>query len=279
MDAAPIPHATLDYDALVRVCRPTPWRPLHDAACGRHPRVLRKILALGAPGEVNATHAITGFTALHWAVHCGRNRNVLVLLKTPGVAVNPKDVNGWTPLHWAASNGRHAAVLALLSAPDVHVNAKSNDGRTPLHIAAGLGHVAVVRALLAAPGVDVSIRSINAKDGDCSTALSAAFRHGHLPVVLLLLLEQPCVRMPTDAAWAAEARAAASTADAVWAAAAAADAVAAAAAAAEDELDLSGVDEYYDRHHAAWTLDGSGLPPPKRAPLRSWGVALAASPA
>ena len=109
---------------------------------------------VGAGGSVAAgfvaKSAPDGYTALHMAVHRGRE-DLTAMLLAAGARSDARDGNSQTPLHLASEHGREAIVRALLAA-GADPNAADAWQRTPLHRAAAGQHAEVYRALRAAGG-------------------------------------------------------------------------------------------------------------------------------
>ena len=117
----------------------------HTAAARGRTADLRRLLALGADGEL-ATN--TGVTPLMSAAENGRGRAVALLLAA-GVEVDARDRDGWSALHYAASGGEITAARLLL-AVGAAAGASSDLGWTPLHLACRAGAADLVEELLAA---------------------------------------------------------------------------------------------------------------------------------
>ena len=125
----------------------------HAAATRGRTADLRRLLALGADGEL-ATN--TGVTPLMSAAGKGRGRAVALLLAAR-VEVDARDRDGWSALHYAASGGK-TAVARLLLAIGAAVGNSSELGWTPLQLACRAGAGELVEELLAA-GADPNIES------------------------------------------------------------------------------------------------------------------------
>ncbi|OUZ99343.1 IQ motif [Macleaya cordata] len=85
-----------------------------------------------------------------------------------GVNINFRDVNGWTALHWAASCGRERTVVALVSlgaAPGALTDPtpKYPSGRTPADLASGNGHKGIA-GYLAETALTTHLSSLALKD-------------------------------------------------------------------------------------------------------------------
>ena len=81
-----------------------------------------------------------GFTALHFAVSCSKDK-------------------GYTQLHEACIKGDVTEVMRLVNVDDHMINAQDNAGSTPLHWACRLGHSDIVKTLMLA-GADETITDI-----------------------------------------------------------------------------------------------------------------------
>ncbi|KAF2454898.1 hypothetical protein BDY21DRAFT_325395 [Lineolata rhizophorae] len=129
------------------------------AASQPNSRILHELLARAGPGAADARDA-DGWTPLAWAMNppgYAGNAALLLLCRTPGVAVDGRDAAGRSPLSHAAAAGNVAVVAFLLGAANADVNSRDGQGCTPLARAARAGHLDVVRALAGAPGVDVGL--------------------------------------------------------------------------------------------------------------------------
>lgn len=79
-----------------------------------HRKVFDAILAFGP--DVNHANRMHKKTALHLAAHCNNLLAIDVLLKQPGVYLNPKSCGLDTPLHYAVRVGSIEAIRALMTA-------------------------------------------------------------------------------------------------------------------------------------------------------------------
>ena len=181
----------------------TGFTPLHLAAIGGSPAVVRMLLAKGADpdakdglGETPLEQAARldqievvdlllppGAAArsdlLSGAVVKGQTDLVKVLLEH-GAEVNARSSQGATPLDDAALKGR-VEVARLLLQHGADVKARNSYGGTPLHDAALGGHADVVELLLE------NGAAIDARDDSGATPLYQAAAWGRLEVVDLLL--------------------------------------------------------------------------------------------
>ncbi|PIA55189.1 hypothetical protein AQUCO_00800132v1 [Aquilegia coerulea] len=95
-----------------------------------------------------------------------------------GIGINFRDVNGWTALHWAASCGRERTVVALLqldAAPGALTDPspKFPAGRTPADLASSNGHKGIA-GFLAEASLTTHLSALNVKDskeGEASETL------------------------------------------------------------------------------------------------------------
>lgn len=105
--------------------------------------------------SVDATHAVSGQTALHLACLQGHERVVGALLRK-GAEADIKDaVLGETALHKAASRG-HARIAQMLLSVGASKTARNRRGRTPMEIAsrAGLGEQSLLLRVLGSSPAD-----------------------------------------------------------------------------------------------------------------------------
>ncbi|GAV84782.1 IQ domain-containing protein/CG-1 domain-containing protein/Ank_2 domain-containing protein [Cephalotus follicularis] len=96
-----------------------------------------------------------------------------------GVSVNFRDVNGWTALHWAASCGRERTVASLISldaAPGALTDPSPQypSGRTPADLASANGHKGIA-GYLAESSLSAHLHSleINTQDQDAAESSGA----------------------------------------------------------------------------------------------------------
>ncbi|ONI02281.1 hypothetical protein PRUPE_6G187700 [Prunus persica] len=105
-----------------------------------------------------------GQGVLHFGAALGYDW-VLLPTITAGVSVNFRDVNGWTALHWAASCGRERTVASLISlgaAPGALTDpsTKYPTGRTPADLASAEGHKGIA-GYLAESALSAHLSSLN----------------------------------------------------------------------------------------------------------------------
>lgn len=160
---------------------------VHAAAARGRTADLRRLLALGADGEL-ATN--TGVTPLMSAAANGRRRAVALLLGAR-VEVDARDRDGWSALHYAASGGRTTVARMLLEG-GAAVGSSSELGWTPLHLACRAGAGELVEELLAA-GADSNVESHAA-----GPPLLFAVRSGDRRAVAALLAAGANVGTHTD---------------------------------------------------------------------------------
>lgn len=79
-----------------------------------------------------------GYSALHWAVHCGADLNLIKFLVNRGADVSLKNGEGRTALHIAHDNPRIARFLISRGA---NVSENDNQGFTPIYYAENLDSV------------------------------------------------------------------------------------------------------------------------------------------
>ncbi|XP_050388150.1 calmodulin-binding transcription activator 3-like isoform X2 [Argentina anserina] len=131
-----------------------------------------------------------GQGVLHFGAALGYDW-VLLPTITAGVSVNFRDVNGWTALHWAAYCGRERTVAELIylgAAPGALTDptAKYPSGETPADLASEQGHKGIA-GYLAESALSKHLESLNLdlKDGNSpdisgAKAVSSSSRDGEL---------------------------------------------------------------------------------------------------
>ena len=148
---------------------------LHWACKIRRTACLEQLLRKSYKAAVNHQD-VEGQSPLHWAVLCGHEEHVTLLLRHQADA-SRGDLEGRTPLHYAVNTGQLTCLRALLAARPAAANAADNMGRTPLHLASGeelneppelvaLAGGTTFDLLMATPGL-----SINQVDARGTTAL------------------------------------------------------------------------------------------------------------
>jgi hypothetical protein len=115
--------------------------PLHAAAAGHYPEIIKLLLAAGADVNAAGTHRLA--TPLHYAAD-GYSLNpawkpaqqtaTIRLLHHSGADLEARDKNGATPLHRAVRTRCAAAVQQLLELGS-DPTAQNNSGSTPFHLA------------------------------------------------------------------------------------------------------------------------------------------------
>ncbi|KAF7329506.1 Multiple ankyrin repeats single kh domain [Mycena kentingensis (nom. inval.)] len=181
--------------------------PLHRAALGREPAILRTLLEHDKGGIDMRDYL--GKTAL--LVACDESRSQLAhisILLEYGASVTATDAAGYIPLHFAARPHGVKAVRMLLeydTASDVEgkptqekptVNTRGGDGYTPLHFAAQLHAVEVVQILLE-HGADVNRKS----DRGWSPLYTAAQNGSFACIPLLIKAGGVIDAKETDKGW------------------------------------------------------------------------------
>ena len=124
----------------------------------------------------------SGLTPLLYAVCCGNERVVGILLSHQQIDADMPDCHGKTPLSYAAQDGLGGVVARLLERRGVDPNKHDDSGNTPLSFAARGGHDGVVKILLRRV-----VDNADEPDNDGKTPLSYAASGGHEEVVKLLL--------------------------------------------------------------------------------------------
>ncbi|KAM5577237.1 hypothetical protein ABKV19_007869 [Rosa sericea] len=151
-----------------------------------------------------------GQGVLHFGAALGYDW-VLLPTITAGVSVNFRDVNGWTALHWAAFCGRERTVASLISlgaAPGALTDptTKYPSGETPADLASEQGHKGIA-GYLAESSLSAHLESLNLdlKDGNSAEvsgtkAVSSSSRDGELTDGLSLRVSLTAVCNATQAA-------------------------------------------------------------------------------
>uniref|UniRef100_A0A6P7FR79 Ankyrin repeat and KH domain-containing protein CBG24701 n=1 Tax=Diabrotica virgifera virgifera TaxID=50390 RepID=A0A6P7FR79_DIAVI len=150
---------------------------LQRAAASGHEEVITLVLARGA--EVNGQDSVHGNTALHEASWKGHSKSVR-LLASAGADLNRCNGGGFTALHLSCQNGHNQSCRELLLAgcnPDI----QNNYGDTALHTAARYGHAGVTRILISA---QCRVSEQN-KNGDTALHISSAMGRRKLTRILL----------------------------------------------------------------------------------------------
>merc|ERR1719509_289669 len=100
-----------------------------------------------------------------WAVLCGREEVVEVLLAHPDVDVTCRGSADYTALHWACRFSSVGIVRRLLAMPGVQVDARNITGRTPLMEAVEEGgrRKEAVRVMVDVEGIDLDARNITGR--------------------------------------------------------------------------------------------------------------------
>ena len=117
--------------------------------------------------EVDKSHSMRGYTALHLAVQ-QKHADVVQVFIDAGAAVEAKDDSGSTPLHVASSSGSLHLVKLLIEA-GAGVRVTNGAGATCLLSAASHGHTETVRYLVGVEGVEVDHTDINVCVVTCSS--------------------------------------------------------------------------------------------------------------
>ncbi|KAK2798050.1 hypothetical protein FQN51_007975 [Onygenales sp. PD_10] len=124
------------------------------------------------------------FTPIFAAVMGGHSEVVELLLRQPGINVNPAESMGLTPLNLAMTDKQTEIVNIFLAQPSVNFNITTISGETPLLWAANQGNKKMIEQLLARPDVDVNLAGCKEHEG---TLLCWAVRHEDEAVFKMLL--------------------------------------------------------------------------------------------
>ncbi|XP_044781840.1 ankyrin repeat and SOCS box protein 3 isoform X3 [Bubalus bubalis] len=141
--------------------------------------VLRLLLRYGA--NVNGSHSMSGWNALHQASFQG-NAEIIKLLLKKGANKECQDDFGITPLFVAAQYGKLESLSILISS-GANVNCQALDKATPLFIAAQEGHTDCVELLLSS-GADPDLYC---NEDNWQLPIHAAAQMGHTKILDLLI--------------------------------------------------------------------------------------------
>ncbi|XP_044759632.1 uncharacterized protein LOC123317262 [Coccinella septempunctata] len=155
---------------------------LHLAAQGGHAPVVRLLLGVAAPKEVDSPDG-DGCTALQRAAADGHEEVIKLLLARGADADKQDSVHGNSALHEASWKG-YSKTIRLLAAAGAKLDSPNAGGFTPLHLCCQNGHNQSCRELLLA-GCDVDMKN---HYGD--TSLHTAARYGHAGVTRILISAQ-----------------------------------------------------------------------------------------
>lgn len=150
---------------------------LQRAASDGHEEVVKLLLARGA--DVDRQDNIHGNCAIHEASWKGYSRTV-ALLASAGANLTKTNAGGFTALHLCCQNGHNQSCRELLLAscnPDL----QNNYGDTSLHTSARYGHAGVTRILISAK---CRVSEPN-KNGDTALHIAAAMGRRKLTRILL----------------------------------------------------------------------------------------------
>lgn len=125
------------------------WTPMHSAAKGGHPKIVKYLLEKGGFGRAVNNE---GSSPLHYFVRntCSDDKefnDVITSLIQKGCIVDLQNTYGESPLHQAAMRGRDYCVLILLN-NQANPNLKTKFGETALHFAVRGGHIECINILL-----------------------------------------------------------------------------------------------------------------------------------
>ncbi|KAF5270682.1 hypothetical protein FQA39_LY01420 [Lamprigera yunnana] len=150
---------------------------LQRAASDGHEEVVRLLLARSA--DVDRQDNIHGNCAIHEAAWKGYSRTVS-LLTTASANLTKTNAGGFTALHLCCQNGHNQSCRELLLAGS-NSDLQNNYGDTALHTSARYGHAGVTRILISAK-CRVSEQN---KNGDTALHIAAAMGRRKLTRILL----------------------------------------------------------------------------------------------
>lgn len=159
---------------------------MHYAVQFDRPNLAAALIAAGCPFDAANAY---GVRPLHVAAEYGSAQCVQTLLAA-GAEVSAVGPGGATPLVLAVRSGRDNAVTTLLDA-GADVDRPLDNGQTPLMFAAAGGSASIAKSLLAAGCKhDVALKSSGLM------AIHYAARHGHWPVVEVLIAAGADINLP-----------------------------------------------------------------------------------
>ena len=151
--------------------------PLHEAARGNHPELVRDLIGWGA--DPRAAYR-DGRSAIWFATYYGRTEAALALLDA-GLDVN-EAVSGSTLLSLAAGENHPDLVRALL-ARGADPNLRNPGGLSPMMVASSRGYPRIVRILVEA-GADPEVRAVGRSEGKRAIDLANGRRGDEVRAVL-----------------------------------------------------------------------------------------------
>jgi ankyrin repeat protein len=143
-DAQEIDRLLTSNRSLVGALSPDGWTPLHLAAHFGKTDAVRILLNKGALVKARSTNALQNLP-IH-AAAAGRHPAVIKLLIDHGSPADARQHGGWTPLHAAAQTGDLESAQALIEA-GADVSARADNQQRPLDLALTKGHGAMVEFL------------------------------------------------------------------------------------------------------------------------------------
>ena len=171
------------------------YSPLHKAAEGGTPSVVRALLQAGAEVDARAKGFSVDYgwdwTPLHLAAGQNADPEVAGALLAAGADLHARGDAGQTPLHQAALN-ENPAIAALLLEARADVNARGSTGRTPLHEAAERNPNPAVLAVLLDAGAELEARGVHPESHQrygSLTPLHEAARTNANPAIVTALIE------------------------------------------------------------------------------------------
>ena len=179
-----IVQCLLDHGASASAVNSDKQTPIHIAVKVATKEIVGLLLKCVSDTSTVNMQDLDGRTALHYAIMCDDNDEIVALLLDADASVSITDCYNQTPLHWAAGNGSETSIRLLLrhfkQTSDLDIQTKL--GRTALHYALENPAAESIVTLLLEAGASVSI-----VDEDNETPLHGAAWKGDVNSMRLLL--------------------------------------------------------------------------------------------